>query len=169
MRFAITGPESSGKTTLAKELAFRNNGVWIPEFAREYLESLPHSYTVNDLDHIAKGQLKLWQESESNTHTFFDTEMLVMKIWSEFKYQKCSPFILSALEQQSFDHYFLCRPDIEWEEDPLREHPEKREELFELYLNELTSRKLPFTIVEGDLENRIENCQLIISELKAIQ
>ena len=168
MRIAITGPESSGKTTLAKELALRNDGVWIPEFAREYLEKLPYSYSVDDLDKIALGQIKLW-ENACNKITFFDTEMLVTKIWSEFKYQKCSPFILSALEQQSFDHYFLCRPDIEWEEDPLREHPEKREELFELYLNELRSRKLPFTIVEGDLEDRIENCQLIISELKAIQ
>ncbi|MEY3236671.1 MAG: hypothetical protein RI883_772 [Bacteroidota bacterium] len=163
MRFALTGPESSGKTTLAKELAFRNNGAWIPEFAREYLENLSKSYTIDDLDKIAKGQLDLWEKSTYKSITFFDTEMLVMKIWSEFKYNSCTPFILAALENQDFDHYFLCRPDIEWEEDPLRENPEKREELFELYLNELTSRKLPFTIVEGDLENRIENCQLIIA------
>lgn len=168
MRFAVTGPESSGKTTLAKELAFRNSGAWIPEFAREYLESLPSSYTIDDLDKIAKGQLDLWEKSTNRTLIFFDTEMLVMKIWSEFKYNSCSPFILSSLKNQSFDHYFLCRPDIEWEEDPLREHPEKREELFELYLKELINSKLPFTIVEGNLENRIDNCQLIITELQAI-
>ena len=163
MRFAITGPESSGKTTLAKELALRNDGVWIPEFAREYLENLPYDYQLEDLDIIAKGQLDLWNKSTRSNLTFFDTEMLVMKIWSEFKYNSCSAFILTALENQSFDHYFLCRPDIEWEEDPLREHPEKREELFELYLNELIERKLPFTLVEGDLETRIRACQRVIS------
>jgi nicotinamide riboside kinase len=167
MRFAITGPESSGKTTLAKELAEQNKGIWIPEFARFYLENLPTSYTISDLDKIAKGQLDLWNKSTRSNLTFFDTEMLVMKIWSEFKYNSCSAFILTALENQSFDHYFLCRPDIEWEEDPLREHPEKREELFELYLNELIERKLPFTLVEGTLEERLQNCQLIISELQA--
>ena len=164
MRFAITGPESSGKTTLAKELAEQNNGVWIPEFAREYLENLPYNYQLEDLDKIALGQLALWEKSSNQILTFFDTEMLVMKIWSEFKYNSCSPFILKALENQSFDHYFLCRPDIEWEEDPLREHPENREELFELYLNELIERKLPFTLVEGDLETRIRACQRVISD-----
>ena len=164
MRFAITGPESSGKTTLAKELALRNDGVWIPEFAREYLENLPYDYQLEDLDKIALGQLTLWEKSNDKILTFFDTEMLVMKIWSEFKYNSCSAFILTALKNQTFDHYFLCRPDIEWEEDPLREHPEKREELFELYLNELIERKLPFTLVEGDLENRIRVCQLVISD-----
>jgi len=163
MRFAITGPESSGKTTLAKELALINDGVWIPEFAREYLENLPYNYQLEDLDKIALSQLTLWEKSNDKILTFFDTEMLVMKIWSEFKYNSCSPFILTALENQSFDHYFLCRPDIAWEEDPLREHPEKREELFELYLKELKIRNLPFTIVEGDLYKRITHCQLVIS------
>jgi len=163
MRFAITGPESSGKTTLAKELSQRNKGIWIPEFARQYLENLPYNYQLEDLDKIALGQLALWGKSNDKILTFFDTEMLVMKIWSEFKYNSCSLFILSALENQTFDHYFLCRPDIEWEEDPLREHPEKREELFELYLNELIERKLPFTLVEGDLETRIRACQRVIS------
>lgn len=167
IRIAITGPESSGKTTLARELSVLFQGSWVPEFAREFLTTRNGIYTVKDLDSIVQGQLHLWEKYSSDRILFYDTEMLVMKIWSEFKYQTCSPFILSAVENQSFDHYFLCRPDIEWEEDPLRENPEKRVELFELYLNELIKKKLPFTIVEGDLEKRIEKCQAIIFELQA--
>jgi len=66
-----------------------------------------------------------------------DTELTVIKIWSEYKYNSCSEFILNSYENQAFDHYFLCKPDIPWEPDPLRENENERDELFQLYLAEL--------------------------------
>lgn len=165
IRIAITGPESTGKTTLAEQLALQTNGTWIPEFAREFLEQLNRPYTQADLDTIAKGQLESWEKSSESKIQFCDTDMLVMKIWSDFKYGKSSTFILEALEKQKFNHYFLCQPDIDWEEDPLREHPEKREELFELYLAELRKRNLPFTIVGGSKEKRIKICLEVLSTI----
>jgi NadR type nicotinamide-nucleotide adenylyltransferase len=158
IRIAITGPESSGKTTLAEALAVHFACPCILEFSRAYLMERGGNYTQSDLDAIAKGQLEMWRAKQGEDLVICDTEMLVMKVWSEFKYGTCSDFILNAVNDQKFDHYFLCRPDIAWEEDPLREHPEQREELFELYLNELISRQLPFTIVEGELQERIEKC-----------
>lgn len=157
MRIAITGPESTGKTTLAMALANALGGVFIPEFAREYLLQLNSAYTQKDLDIIAKGQLKLWNASNEKSIIVSDTEMLVMHVWSEVSYQNTSSFILKSLGKQSFDHYFLCAPDIPWEEDPLREHPEMREELFEIYLSKLEELDFPFSIISGDEEYRLKN------------
>lgn len=157
-RIAVTGPESSGKTSLAERLAQEFGLAFVPEYAREYLIQRDGKYDQSDLVQIAEGQVKLWSEAKSARGFVADTEMLVMKIWSDFKYGETDPVILSLLQKQHFDHYFLCYPNIPWEEDPLREHPEQREELFEIYLEELKYRKLPFTIVEGDLESRIEIC-----------
>jgi nicotinamide riboside kinase len=156
-RFAITGPESSGKTTLTSALAEQHHGSWIPEFAREYITERNGIYTIDDLDIIAQKQFDLWK-GRTEDLVFCDTDMTVMKVWSEFKYGACSALINSLFDQQQFDHYFLCRPDIAWEEDPLREHPEQREELFEIYRRELSGRNLPFSIIEGDLEQRLEDC-----------
>jgi NadR type nicotinamide-nucleotide adenylyltransferase len=165
IRIAITGPESSGKTTLAEQLALQTNGTWIPEFAREFLEQLNRQYTQDDLDTIAKGQIESWEKSSESKIQFCDTDMLVMKVWSDFKFGSCSSFILDALTQQTFDHYFLCQPDIEWEEDPLREHPEQREELFELYLAELKVRNLSFTVIGGSLGERLAKCFKVLSTI----
>jgi NadR type nicotinamide-nucleotide adenylyltransferase len=163
-RFAVTGPESSGKTTLAIALAEQYAGTFIPEFARAYLEQKNGIYAREDLDRIAEKQMALWEEISAEKLLFCDTEMLVLKIWSEFKYGTCSTFILEAFRNQQFEHYFLCRPDIDWEEDPLRENPEDREELFERYLSQLKKQQIPFTIVEGTLENRINMCADIITK-----
>ncbi len=165
-RFAITGPESSGKTTLAQNLADQLKVAWVPEFARDYLLARNGIYEENDLVEIALGQVSAWKKMEEQDIVICDTEMLVMKVWSEVKYNKVDPIILQALCEQQFDHYFLCRPDIPWEEDPLREHPEQREALFEIYLKELKTRKLPFTIIEGNMQQRLRNCLFKIEEIQ---
>jgi NadR type nicotinamide-nucleotide adenylyltransferase len=157
-RYAITGPESSGKTTLSQQLAKEFNGEYIPEFAREFLLERKGIYTQKDLDLIAEGQKQLWEKVSKHSLVFCDTEMIVMKIWSEFKYGSCSEKIKELVKEQQFEHYFLCRPDIDWEEDPLREHPEQRNELFELYLLELKIQNLPYTIVEGSKIERLNIC-----------
>ncbi|MFN6013569.1 MAG: AAA family ATPase [Flavobacteriales bacterium] len=161
-RFAITGPESSGKTTLASALAEHYNAAWIPELARAYLTLREGRYDVTDLATIALEQFNRWKVHTENL-VFCDTDMTVVKIWSEFKFGTCSPAIHSLFAQQEFEHYFLCRPDMKWEDDPLREHPEQREELFKIYLNELSGKNLPFTVLEGSLENRLSTCERIIS------
>ena len=89
-RYAITGPESSGKTTLSQQLAKEFNGEYIPEFAREFLLERKGIYTQKDLDLIAEGQKQLWEKVSKHSLVFCDTEMIVMKIWSEFKYGSCS-------------------------------------------------------------------------------
>jgi nicotinamide riboside kinase len=164
MRIAITGPESSGKTTLSEKLALKYKADLVAEYARNYLLERNGKYTQKDLDSIAIAQVKSWEDS-NNKLLFCDTEITVIKIWSEFKYKSCSETILNLHIQQKFDHYFLCFPDIPWEEDPLRENPNDRESLFDIYLNELKKKKLPFTILKGNIENRIKTCEEVIERL----
>ena len=164
LRIAITGPESSGKSTLAELLSQEYEAVLVPEYAREFLLERNGVYSQKDLDTIAVEQQKKWSEVKASTMLVCDTEMLVMKIWSKFKYHSVSESILEAYNRQQFDYYFLCRPDIPWEEDPLREHPEEREQLFEIYLKELQNAKHPFTIIQGGLDERLSTCKKIISQ-----
>ena len=158
-RIAITGPESTGKSELAKGLAGRYNTLWVPEYAREYLNKLGRPYEYEDILSIAKGQVSGEEEQleKAQGFLFVDTEMIVLKIWCEVKYKKCHQWILDQLEKQQYDLYLLPDIDLPWQPDPLREHPDKRKELFDLYLDELKRRNLPFEIVDGFGEQRLAN------------
>jgi nicotinamide riboside kinase len=162
LKLAFTGPESSGKTTISILFADLVNGVWVEEYAREYLKS-KNRYERIDLDNIAKGQLEKW--TTENQILVADSEMTVIKVWSDYRYNGCSNFIELAYRNQEFDHYFLCKPDIPWENDPLRENPTNRDELFELYRIELQTMKRPFTILEGTIEERLNNCKTVLNWL----
>ena len=155
LKVAFTGPESSGKTTISKSFAELVNGKWVEEYAREYLQS-KDTYEQVDLDEIARVQQEKWLVKASILVA--DNELTVIKIWSEYRYNSCSTFIEKAYQYQHFDHYFLCKPDIPWEFDPLRENPNNRDEIFELYHNELLLMKRPFTVLQGSNEERLKNC-----------
>jgi len=160
LKIIVTGPESSGKTTLCKELSKNFKIPFTKEFAREYLDVLNRDYNQDDLLKIAKGQLK----SEQNIQ-LLDTDLITIKIWSEYKYGNCEKWILDTIEKQKTEKrfYFLCKPDIPWESDPLRENPTNRNKLFELYKKELEDLEYNYLIVKG--ENRVETSILKISNL----
>lgn len=166
MRIAITGPESTGKSTLARELAEIYNSSWVEEFAREYLNQTKGVYCQNELLLIANKQFKLNSETFASKEKplFCDTEISVVKIWSLVKYANCDEEILRLQKLQKFDFYFLCDIDTVWEFDPLREHPEMREELFEMYLYEMKRMNYPFEVVSGSLADRLEKCKSILKE-----
>jgi len=152
-KIAFTGPESSGKSTLASWLSEEINGAYCPEYAREYLAE-NKMYVQDDLVEIAKGQLHVWQGVESKKPVIADTELVVIEIWSRWKFKGCDDFITSQVLKQDFDIYFLCKPDIPWVFDPLRESPNEREILFEIYYDTLTNYKFNFLVLEGPLANR---------------
>ncbi len=161
IRIAVTGPESTGKTTLAQQLAQHFDTVWVPEYVREYFEINGSNYAYDDLTKIAKGQLALENKmvEQANCLLFSDTEMLVMKIWSQYKFGKCDPWILNAIETHLYDLFLLCDIDLPWEYDPLRENPSEteRKAIFRLYKKELDNYGFPYGIVSGKGEERIEN------------
>lgn len=160
LRIAFTGPESSGKSTIATWCAQEFSLAYIDEFARIYLAH-QSSYTEKDLEVMAQKQVALWPKNGFVA----DTEMHVFQIWSLEKYAAVSQTIQNLLAKQKFDHYFLCAPDIPWEADPLRENPHDRERLFELYLEALEQFERPYTILRGTLENRKELIKIKIYSL----
>jgi len=146
-KIIVTGPESSGKTTLCKALSKHFNIPFSKELAREYLNELGGDYKQEDLLEIAKGQL----ESEFNSQ-LLDTDLITIKIWSNYKYGNCDKWILDEIEKQKSENrfYLLCTPNIPWEADTQRESPNNREKLFELYKEEIASLGHDYFIVEGE-------------------
>ncbi len=162
-KIVILGPESSGKTTLCEALASHYQTNHIPEFARSYLNEKGGTYQYEDLEIIAKGQLRMEEEaihkhqgSGNIQPIFFDTNLEVIKIWSQEVYGKCSSFILNELAVREYDFYLLCKPDLPWTYDPLRESPEeeKRWRHYHLFLDAVLESKRPFGIIEGINEDR---------------
>ena len=128
IRIGITGPESSGKTTLAKALSEELGASYISEFARKYLTELGRPYEQNDLIEIAKGQLNGILTGSSSLQ-IIDTDFIVLKIWLEEKYNSTSAYIEDLIAKNHFDLHILCTPDIPWEEDSLRENPDDRDRI----------------------------------------
>ena len=158
-KIVITGPESTGKTALAKELAAYFNTAYIPEFAREYVEKLAREYSYEDVEFIAHKQIALEKEmlSQSPEILFFDTGLIITKIWFQHKYSKVPGWLTSYIKNWKVDLFLLCRPDLPWEFDPVRENPHIRNELFELYKQELDACNFYYEIIEGKGEKRFAN------------
>ena len=159
VRIAFTGPECSGKSTMAKWLADEYSLKIVEEYAREYLQK-KKGYSIHDLDVIAAEQ---FVRNSSQGALVADTEMLVLKIWSEEKYQRVSKNILQLLKQQEFDFYFLCKPDFNWVSDPLRENALDRERLFDLYEESLKKHKYPYCLLSGPEVERKEIIKTILA------
>jgi len=158
----ITGPESSGKTTLAGQLSNSWKTPLVPEIARDYLKEKIY-YQKSDLLKIAKQQHKKEQAllSHSPEKLVCDTDLLVIMIWSEVKYGHCDQWICKTFEnninqQSSTRHYFLCDSKIPWQADPLRENPHDRNELFNLYLKKLKEYDLDHSVVKGNSQERLQ-------------
>ncbi len=171
-KVVIIGPESTGKSTLCEELAQHYNTLWCPEFAREYLLTYGTKYQFEDLLSIARGQLAMedeytllarhnWDEqTEKRTKQpilFIDTDMYVMKVWSEFVFGRCDPWILEQIVHRTYHLYLLCHPDLPWEKDELREYPdmESRERLFHTYQDLLLNQDLPWASIRGTDAQRL--------------
>lgn len=160
-KIVVIGPESSGKTTLCQALAKNYQTQWVPEYARTYLEENGSSYQYEDLEKIAIGQLqledRLYAELKQPKPIFLDTNLEVIKIWSHEVFGRCSTHILNELSHRTYDFYLLCKPDLIWAPDPLRENEDlnKRERHYHLFLDTLVHAHLPFAIIDGQGDNRI--------------
>ena len=180
-KIVVIGPESTGKSSLCQLLSKHYDTLWCPEFAREYLLKHGTNYTYNDLLAIAKGQIALedeyiikarkdWQIKNSklkNPVLFVDTDMNVMKVWCEYVFGKCHTYILNKITERKSNLYLLCNIDLPWVKDELREYPDlqSRKELFYIYKDILINQNIPWTIISGHYEERLQIAIKSIDEI----
>ncbi|MBI1767845.1 MAG: ATP-binding protein [Bacteroidetes bacterium] len=155
-KVCVIGPECTGKTDLSQFLAQHYQTSWVEEYARAYLNKLGHAYEQIDLLKIANGQLRMEDEwiYGANKLLICDTNLIVIKVWSEHRYGNCDPGILSKIADRKYDLYLLTNIDIPWASDPLREHPDKRELFWDIYKNEIAATGVPFVEISGEREAR---------------
>jgi len=164
-KVVITGPESSGKSTLSKHLSESLFTPHVREYAREYIASLDRAYNKDDLTQIAKGQMDLEEDIICQTPSYLicDTDLLTIKIWSEYKYGSCAPEIINLLMANLPDLYLLASPGFPWEEDSQRESPDNRDALFLVYKAEILKLGVPYVILSGTAPERLEKAMEIFS------
>ncbi|MFB9078653.1 DUF4301 family protein [Flavobacterium procerum] len=171
IRIALFGPESTGKTTLAKQLAEYYKTEWVPEFARDYLqqkwEENQHVCDASDMMPIAYGQTALENEklSAADRYLFCDTNLMVTKVFSEIYYGFSEPELHEAALKHDYDLVFLTNIDVPWEKDDIRDKAEGRETVFSVFKQTLIDHNKPFITLSGNKEHRLQNAISIINEL----
>jgi len=156
LKILITGPESTGKTTLATQLSEQLSINLLPDYSRIYLEKYGPDYAYDDILLMAKEHHALLHSVSPKEDIILDSYMLNYQIWSEYKYNTCDSWILDQVKMMDMDYIFLLYPDIMWEPDPLRESKEEREILFDIYNQKLIQLKIGFHIIKGEKAQRIK-------------
>ena len=171
IKIALFGPESTGKTTLAKQLAEYYETEWVPEFARDYLqekwEENQHICVADDMMPIAYGQVALENQklATANQYLFSDTNLMVTKVFSEMYYGFCDPLLNEAALEHEYDLFFLTDIDVPWEKDDIRDTPKGRETVFSVFKQTLIDNNKPFITLSGSKEDRLAKATAIIDDL----
>lgn len=171
IKIALFGPESTGKTTLAKQLAEYYETEWIPEFARDYLqekwEENQHICVADDMLPIAYGQVALENQklASAKKYLFCDTNLMVTKVFSEMYYGFCDPLLNEAALEHEYDLFFLTDIDVPWEKDDIRDTPDGRETVFSVFKQTLINTNKPFITLSGNKESRLAKATAIIDSL----
>jgi len=143
-------------------MAFLHHTEWVREYMRLYLQEKWDKQcavcTWEDLLPIAKGQVRLENEalSKAKQYLFCDTCLLELVIYSYIYYGKCEPIIEQHALSHKYDHIFLTYIDTPWVADDLRDKPHEREEIFAFFKDFLEKKSIPFHLLKGNLDDRVE-------------
>lgn len=158
-KIAIVGPESTGKSTIAQQLAKHYQTSWVPEYARYYCAALTEPCNLQDEVNMYHGQVAL-EESilaiAEKDLVFCDTTFITVKIWSDEVFGNTPEVVLNALPLHTYDLYLLMDIDLPWQEDPLRDFPHKREHFMQVWHQELQNLHANYVVV-GGTEERLNN------------
>ncbi|MGC1472274.1 MAG: ATP-binding protein [Psychroserpens sp.] len=171
IKIVLYGPESTGKSTLAKSLAAYYDTVYVEEFSRIYAEAKAKEnleLTKDDVLPIAIGQLFLENEQlkKANNLLICDTDLLETKVYSEWYYDGfCPKQVEKHAYQNSYDLYFLTYINTPWEKDGIRDQPEQRLQIFNKFEHELVAAKKKYVLLKGSFESRLSCCKTHINEL----
>lgn len=172
LKIVIYGPESTGKTTLAKQLASHYQTTWVEEFARYYLQKKwdleKEVCSIADLPIIVVGQIQSENEAtvKAKQVLFCDTNVVVTRVWSETHFNGyCDPQINACSIKSHYDLYLLTGIDVPWQKDDLRDRPNDRQMMFDYFKNTLDQLKENFAILEGNQEQRLRKAIYAINKL----
>lgn len=159
IRIAIVGPESTGKSTISRQLALHYDTVWVPEYARGYCEKLVADCTWEDEINMFRGQLALEEQMIplANRLLICDTTFITVKIWSDHMFGRAPQEVLDKLPIHKYDLYLLMDIDLPWEEDPLRDFPHMREHFMEVWHKELKDLNAIYSLISGSEKGRLKN------------
>jgi nicotinamide riboside kinase len=160
----LTGPESTGKTTLAEALAAHFRVPLVEEVARGYLAGRS-DYSPADVLEIARLQMAAEARSlaQSEGLVVCDTDLLVIQVWWEERYGELPAELTVGLAERSERHYLLMKPDLAWSADPLRENPDDRDRLFARYRALLAEDRFSWTEVGGEGAARLAEALAVIA------
>ena len=168
-KIVLYGPESTGKTTLAIELAKYFDVPWVPEFAREYLQNVwdkeKRVCEPRDLIPIAKGQMELENRLSEETDSILicDTNLFETMVYSKYYYgQNCDPILEKYAKENHYDLYLLTNIDVPWVKDDLRDKPNERKEIFEYFKKTLEKYDKTYNLINGSfLERKLKSIEII--------
>ena len=167
-KIAIIGAESTGKSWLCERLAKHFNTIWAPEYAREYFNTFNVSdYELSDLIKIAKKQLELEKDyaSKANQFLFCDTSLITIKIWAELEFKKVPTFIYDQISKSDYNCFLLTNNDLPWQADNQRQNKFNRELIFKLNEDEIKKTGLPYFIVKGFDDSRLNEAIKIVQSI----
>ena len=166
-RICIIGPESTGKTTLEKDLAKQFDTLMVPEYARTLLEAQGGKITAADIPKIARGQIASEEALAryANKLLICDTDLLTTFIWSEVLFGDCPSWIRQEVEKKTYDLYLLTDLDVPWVPDPVRYLPHDRDSFLDRCIQELKSRRRKYIQLSGSKENRLGMAREAVEEL----
>ncbi len=172
LKVVFFGPESTGKTTLSQDLAKQFNTSWAPEFMRTYLQKKWDLHKevcqIDDLIPIAEGQLQneAFAEKYAKNVVFYDTNLLQLKVYSEVYYNGfCPEKIKSWVQNNKYDLYFLLYIDIPWEADDLRDKPDDREHMFQIFEEKLKQQNINYKVLKGNYNRRLKEANDVVEKL----
>ncbi len=165
-RVAITGPESTGKTSLVRQLAELYDTAYVPEYAREYLDKNGMNYGYEDVLKMARGQMELERQmlAKANQVLLSDTELINYKIWLAHCGWEVPSWITDHIRSSRYDLYLLTDVDLPWVADGQRANPNDRELLFYRFQEELDAIEADYAIISGQGVLRLDNAISTIEE-----
>jgi NadR type nicotinamide-nucleotide adenylyltransferase len=169
VRIVLTGPESSGKTTLAEQLGAHYHAPWVPEFVRVFAAEKGEAIAFSDHGPIARGQMAL-EDAAVALHPpllFHDTDLMSTVVYCLHYFGRCPAWIEETAQSRCATHYLLCHPDIPWVADGVRDRPAQRGELLALFQQTLDRLGAPWSSVTGEGAHREAQARYVVDQVVA--
>jgi nicotinamide riboside kinase len=166
LKITVTGPECSGKSTLCKLISEALDIPWVPEYAPEYLSVKLGQTDENDILNIMNGQQARWNKISAADSFIADTDLSNLVLWSRYRMGRVSSILLDAWRKSEWDICLLMYPDLVWEPAPFRENPHDRLMLFWAYREWMDAVQIPYCIVEGTGDERLEKALKAIAKIR---